>query len=220
MQRKSRFLFIYFVTLVALPAVLVSCASDSESGFSVPGARNAIYSTIYTEYFTIAEEYMNLGNYAKAITYYKLAMQNKTLNTPAYYGLGRAYAMNKNFSEAESVYENLLKKDPANRDLRLSFAYVVAMKGDTQKALSLYEKLLTDYPHDAEIQKNYIVLLYAANDYEEVSRQIQKFETEFGSDDKITAIKERLSSGSAAEEPDKQNQAVVSSSKQQLPDGE
>ena len=97
----------------------------------MPGESEIITTNISSEYFAIADEYLNLKNYQKAVQYYKLAMKNKSLNAAAYYKLARSYALAKDYESAEKCYTKLLSVDPENKDLQISLAYIKGMSGKT-----------------------------------------------------------------------------------------
>ena len=133
---------------------LFSC--QSEYSFRVPGENEIITTNISSEYFAIADEYLNLKNYQKAIQYYKLAMKNKSLNAAAYYKLARSYALAKDYESAEKCYEKLLSVDPENKDLQISLAYIKGMSGKTEEAASLYKELIAKFRKISKNQKNNI----------------------------------------------------------------
>ena len=145
-----------------IPAILVlgfsffSCASNE---LRVPGETELILKNISTEYYNIAEGYMDIKKYDKAAEYYKLAMRHKELNLPAYYKLARAYALAKNWDKASECYDELLKLDPENTMLKISIAYITAMSGNVDEGILQYKKLLEDNPYDQNLLESYVALL-------------------------------------------------------------
>ena len=71
----------------------------------VPGESQVKINNIYTEYYNIADSYMELEKYDKAIEFYSIALKNKTLFWSAYYKMGRAYALAKNFNKFPKNYK-------------------------------------------------------------------------------------------------------------------
>ncbi len=135
----------------------------------VPGETAVKIDNIYIEYYNIAENYMSMEKYDKAIEFYDLSMKNRTLYWSALYKKGRAYALAKDYKEARKVYNKLLKRDKTNTDLQVSIAYLYAMEGNYASSVNIYEYLCGKNPENAEILVNFINVLIAnnQNDYAE-----------------------------------------------------
>ena len=140
---------------------------------------NVVEKNIASEYYKIADAYVDFKKYDKAITYYKLSMREPSLKNAAYYKLGRTYALQGSFADAEKVFFNLLKLDENNQSLKVSLAYVYGKNGKIEKALELYSELLDSNPDDSEILVNYILLLITNNNLDEAQSQLLILEQKF-----------------------------------------
>lgn len=176
------------LTALISSLALYSCTTAS---LTVPGEDSERVSSIYREYYSIAQSYEDLKNYTKAITYYKMAMEDSDLKEAAYYKTGRCYAMAKDWANALNIYEDLLKKDPQNVTLILSNAYIHAMMGNLEEASSLYEKLLQT-EKDASLYKNYLSVLLAAEKYDRAKEILELFRTDFPADENIKLFSEKI----------------------------
>lgn len=183
---KNRIFFLVLFVIV----LFSSC--QSQNNITVPGEKQLILKNIYSEYFSIAESYMDLKKYDKAIIYYKKAMQNKSLKNAVDYKLARCYALNKNYSESQKIFEELLKKDPENKDLKLSLAYVLAMKGEVQKSLDLYLELETLFPDDSTIIENQISLYLFKEDLENSKQKVSLLKEKFTDNKNIASFEEKI----------------------------
>ena len=83
------------VILFFLPLFFSCGTANPLNGLRVPGERQILIKNISSEYFNIAEGYMDLKKYDKAAEYYKLAMGSKELKASACYKLARCYALSK-----------------------------------------------------------------------------------------------------------------------------
>jgi len=83
--------FVFFI----LPAFFFFSSCHTAIHVPVPGESQVKINNIYTEYYNIADSYMELEKYDKAIEFYSIALKNKTLFWSAYYKMGRAYALAK-----------------------------------------------------------------------------------------------------------------------------
>ena len=171
----KRFFVLTAFLIFSFSTVLTSCTSSS---LKIPGEDGVRVSSIYKEYFSIAQAYEEQKNYTKAVTYYKMAQNDKALKETAFYRTGRCYALSKDWDNALFYYNELLKKDPENTSLRLSVAYINAMKGELDAASKEYEALLADSV-DAAVYKNYISVLIAQKNGEKASELLERFTADF-----------------------------------------
>ena len=177
------------IAVILTVLLLFSCKSNT---VFVPGEEQVKTVNLYSEYYNLAEEYVKLENYSKAIELYKLAMNDKNLHNAAYYKIGRCLAIQKKYSEAEEVFNNILKKDPDNVAVKSSVAYLAAMKGNTKKACLLYKNLVTENPDNAELLVNYISVLTAHQDFESAKINLEYLEKKFPDNPNIPKLKESL----------------------------
>ena len=152
--RKSVLGVFLFGTIALLAG---GCAASG--GMLVPGQQKIILQNLAVEYYTVAEAYAGVQNYAKAAEYYQRAMRDKTLYLTAYYKLGRTYALAKDWDNALPIYEDLLSRDPENAELAASRAYIMAMSGNTDEAFRQYQDLIAKNPNEQSFLENYVALL-------------------------------------------------------------
>lgn len=178
-----------------IPAILVlgfsffSCASNE---LRVPGETELILKNISTEYYNIAEGYMDIKKYDKAAEYYKLAMRHKELNLPAYYKLARAYALAKNWDKASECYDELLKLDPENTMLKISIAYITVMSGNVDEGILQYKKLLEDNPYDQNLLESYVALLINVGRGEDAEESFFLLKEKFPDNKQLSSFAQQL----------------------------
>ena len=178
-----------------IPAIFVlgfsffSCASNE---LRVPGETELILKNISTEYYNIAEGYMDIKKYDKAAEYYKLAMRHKELNLPAYYKLARAYALAKNWDKASECYDELLKLDPENTMLKISIAYITAMSGNVDEGILQYKKLLEDNPYDQNLLESYVALLINVGRGEDAEESFFLLKEKFPDNKQLSSFAQQL----------------------------
>lgn len=177
---------LYFLLFAFL---FLACSSNK---IFVPGEKQEKVKNIYVEYYKLADEYLAKENYAKAIEYYNIALNEKSVHNLAYYKLGRAYALNKQYDKALVVFENILKTDENNVNLKSSIAYLVAMKGDSKKASSLYKDLVQQNPKDANLLVNYISILISIEDLETAKINLEYLTETFPDTPQIPSLKENF----------------------------
>ena len=166
-----------------------SCASNE---LRVPGETELILKNISTEYYNIAEGYMDIKKYDKAAEYYKLAMRHKELNLPAYYKLARAYALAKNWDKASECYDELLKLDPENTMLKISIAYITVMSGNVDEGILQYKKLLEDNPYDQNLLESYVALLINVGRGEDAEESFFLLKEKFPDNKQLSSLAQQL----------------------------
>lgn len=182
------------IFVLAVCALFFSCAS---SPVFLPGEKRAEIKNIYSEYFVLAQEHEQLKNYSKAIEFYKIAMNEKSLRDAAYYKLGRCCVLDKRYKEAESIFLNILEKDPGNVSVKSSLAYTAAQSGDTERACRLYSELVQENPYNADVLVNYISVLIACKDYETAKINLEFLEKKFPGTAQTEDLKKALESETA-----------------------
>ncbi|WP_187116191.1 tetratricopeptide repeat protein [Treponema pectinovorum] len=169
---------------------LYSC--QTSNAFKVPGETQIIAKNIASEYFAIAEGYMDLKKYDKAAQYYSLAMKNKSLRLSAYYKMARAYALARDYEKALSCYEDLIKLDPDNKDLALSLAYIKGMSGKIDESILMYKDLSQKYPNDSSVLENYITLLLYIGRTEDAEVQFYILAEKFPNNENLKNISDKI----------------------------
>lgn len=142
--------------IILICSLFISCAS---SGVKIPGQAQKEENNLYIEYINIADEYLSLEKYDKAIKYYELALVNKETYWTVYYKLARTYALKKDWKNSEKMYKTLLERDENNSIIKSSLAYIYAMNGNLQKSEDLYKSLLSENEYNEDFLTNYISVL-------------------------------------------------------------
>lgn len=153
-MKKNYFFSVVFVIVSSF--FFASCMSN---GLMVPGETDIILKNIATEYYGIAEAYMDVKKYDKAAEYYVLAMRNPELKRTASYKLARSYALAKNWDKAIECYTELLALDSENAMLKTSMAYITAMSGNVDDGILQYKELISENPFDQNLLESYVALL-------------------------------------------------------------
>lgn len=182
-----KFRFVLFFVVFAL--IFSSCKTSS---VMVPGEKNLRVQQMYSEYYSIAEEYVKLENYSKAIEFYEVAMKDKSLYDAAYYKIGQCYAKNKQYDKAYTVFDTILRKDPENKSLKNTLAYLTAMNGNVEQAAELYKQILASDPDNAEALVNYVSVLIILKDYETAKINLSYLEKKYPSTAQIAPLKDNL----------------------------
>ncbi|MCR4823190.1 MAG: tetratricopeptide repeat protein [Treponema sp.] len=173
--------------------IIFSLSACSSNGFLVPGEKKIILSNIATEYYNIAEGFMEIKNYSKAADYYKLAMRNEDLYLSSYYKLARSYALAKNWESATECYEKLLERDPENTMLKCSLAYITAMSGEVDKAILSYQDLIKANPYDENLLESYVALLINIGRGEDAEESFFLLKEKFPDNKQLTTFAQNLS---------------------------
>ena len=140
----------FFLAAVSILILLVSCAGTPKAGEKV------LVENLYTEYFNLAETYMELQKYDKALPLYKTASEVEDYYWISTYRMSKIYLSQNNWSKAMECYQELLKRDLDNTNLKESIAYCYAMNGNREKALSIYEELFNSGNTSEDILSNII----------------------------------------------------------------
>lgn len=174
-------------------AIFFSFNSCSSNGLLVPGETDIILKNLATEYYNLAEGYMEVKKYDKAAEYYLLSMRNEELYMTSYYKLARSYALAKNWEKAEECYKALLEKDPVNNQIKASLAYISAMSGNTDEAIIQYKKLIEDNPYDENLLESYVALLINVGRGEDAEKTFFVLKEKFPDNKQLTSFAQQLS---------------------------
>lgn len=145
MKNLFRLQFIF-----SLLVILVSCAGSPKPG------EMKLAQDLYAQYFDLAETYMELSKYDKALPLYETAREDQEFYWTSTYRMAKIYVNQKNWPKATVLYEELLKRDQNNSSLKESLAYCYAMSGNREKALSVYEELFKGGNTSEDILSNII----------------------------------------------------------------
>jgi tetratricopeptide (TPR) repeat protein len=173
--------------------LFLSCVSSSE--YFLPGEKEALISNINSEYYIIANEYMKLAKYDKAIFYFNEALDKGYKNPEdVELRLARCNALSGNYKKSVELYQGLLLKDSNNTLIKKSLAYVYFMEGNFVASQDIYEKLYKEHFYDSSISKNYIKVLLAQDKYEEATQIYSEFVINFPEDSELEQLKKLLTS--------------------------
>lgn len=177
-----------------------SCTSN---GIPVPGESRIILKNLATEYYTVAEGYLDIKNYTKAAEYYSRAMRNEDLYLTAYYKLARCYALAKDWDNAADAYTKLLELDGDNAMLKVSLAYITVMRGDTDEGIIQYKELLLQNPYDENLLESYVMLLINVGRGEDAEQSFFVLKEKFPDNKQITSFAQQLADIVDNFDPDK-----------------
>ena len=173
---------------LASSLIFSSCAS-----FRLPGEERAILKNLSVEYYNIAEGYVGIKNYIKAIEYYKLAMRNPEVEQGAFYKLSRAYALSGDWESALECYGKMLERDPGNENLKVSVAYITAMNGDTHRAIELFRELNSEKPYSEQVLESYAALLLFVGRAEDAQEPVLELRKNFPDNKRLAEFEKQLS---------------------------
>lgn len=194
----KKFLSIFFIVETIF---LYSCSST----IPVPGESKIVMKNIAIEYANIADGYMDIKNYDKAIEYYKLSLKNKEVYLSSYYKLARAYALGKHYDEAIDIYSEFLSADPENTSLKLSLAYIYASSGKVDEAILSYKELMQSNPYDEAILENFITLLLNIERAEDAEEYFYVMKEKFPDNSQINSFAQKISELIENFDPEKKN---------------
>ncbi len=179
----------YCVPVSAAVLLLLSCATG------IPGEQKLILENLASEYYALAEGYMGLSNYPKAIEYYEKMMRHPDFAGTARFRLARAYGLSGDWNKAAQLYEELLEEYPGNIYLKSAYAYVIANNGRKQEALEMYRSLADENEHDIDLLKNYITLCVVTEDFARAREGLGLLEERFPGDAAAAEMEKRISDG-------------------------
>ena len=189
------------IFLLSLGTSFFTCCAAS-GGVLVPGQSRLILQNLAVEYYNVAEAYLGVKNYTKAIEYYKLAMRDENLYYQAYYKLGRAYALSGDWKNALPVYRALLERDPENSELEASIAYINAMSGNVDEAFLQYQALLEKHPNNQPFLENYLSLLVDCGRGELAERHYFLLKEKFPDSKLVSSLATRIAEMTDNTDPD------------------
>jgi tetratricopeptide (TPR) repeat protein len=150
-----------------LPAVLLAAALTGGCAGSIRGPQLA------AEYYNLGNGYYELGDYPKAIGYFRKALQLDAKNARVRFNLALALVKANQAEEARLLLEQLRGLDPENLGLLEALAFVYQIEGNTAEAESLYRHVLDRSPGSATARYNLAVLLEQLGRPEEALQQLE-----------------------------------------------
>lgn len=119
-------------------------------------------------------EYLNDGNYTKAILFFEKIHNQFPKNTTAQICLGRAIGLNGNPKEAQEIFEKLKKEEPKNLEIALNYAESLLWGKSFKKAFYHYKQLIKADPNNFACLLGYANTLTNLKRHKEASDYIQK----------------------------------------------
>lgn len=104
----------------------------------------------YKAYFSIGQAYMAKKDRARAIEYFRRAVEMQPGFVPAQFHLGVMCAEAGQTEEAKAALEFVLSREPAHAEACECLANLYVREGHSAKAIALYERLLEENP-DCEV---------------------------------------------------------------------
>lgn len=109
------------------------------------GVSNDVSKQIQAEYyFTEAEKFYILEDYAKALAMFQKSLEIDPQNAAAYYKKAQIELENDNFNDAEKDINRALELDPQNKYYYLLKIDILQRKGDLDKVAEIYEILISN----------------------------------------------------------------------------
>lgn len=135
------------------------------------------------EYYTLAEGYVEIAKYDKAIPYYQKAARRKEYRNAAEFGLARAYALSGKWGDSFALLARLHGLDPDNTLVSTAYAFTLVNVGKIDEALGLYASLCAARGDDSVLARDYAELLFLAGRYEETGYEIVWIKSQFPDSD-------------------------------------
>lgn len=161
-----------FVFLLTLP--FISCIT-----------KTTVMKEVYSEYYTLAEQYYTARNYAKALDFYTRAKGNSELENMCDYKIATTYVQMGDYTSSAQLFSLLLQKDPDNASIMSSLAYVYGKNGSYDKAILLYETILGKYIYDTVSVKNLIILYNHIGNKEKARLLADEYAQKFPQDTQV-----------------------------------
>jgi tetratricopeptide (TPR) repeat protein len=136
----------------------------------VSGARGSVAS----DYYNIANAYVQLGQYDKAIQYYQDALRADPTLVKADFNLAVALARLKRTEESIAVLKRLLLNDPRNTQIMATMGWVYHQAGRDGDALEQYDAVLLLSPADQDALYNSGILLWKVDRRGEALERFRK----------------------------------------------
>lgn len=105
-------------------------------------------------YAALGGLYRDVGKYAEAIRYLKIAQNIEPDNFLATTGLARTYDLTNETEKAELLYVEFIKKYPKNCKAYLEYGYFLMRKGRYIDAINNYELVLSLIPDNSVVLNN------------------------------------------------------------------
>lgn len=110
-------------------------------------------------------EYVDAGNYDKAIATYQQAATIDRDNARIFSGLGYLYTLQENFAAAQRSYQRAISLEPDNPSFYYALGYSLAQTGDNDNAIRAYYRATKLAPLELKYHQALAVVLLRDQDY-------------------------------------------------------
>ena len=128
--------------------------------------------SLAADYYNVANSYVDLGQYDKAIERYQDELRLDPTLAKANYNLALAYAHLKRTDDAVTILKRLLQNDPENTQFLSTLGWAYHLGGKDEEALAQYSAVLTLSPADVNALYNSGIILWKMK---KESEALQKF---------------------------------------------
>ena len=98
--------------------------------------------------FRVAQSYLNMSRYDKAIPILEDLLQRHPANRSYYQTLLRAYLTVANVNAADSLVQEMLRRNPGDVLLQVDHAMVLYRKDRKEEAMAIWKRVLKEHPRD------------------------------------------------------------------------
>jgi len=120
--------------------------------------------------------YLNIGNFEKAISDYKKALEIEPTHADAYWGLGNIYYLKGEYKKSISEYSTALKFKPDEPGIYYNRGLAYLKIGEIDKAISDWNSVLELNPFDIESYRNRAYAFFIKKDYKKALQDIKKIQ--------------------------------------------
>jgi tetratricopeptide (TPR) repeat protein len=136
------------LALAAFALLAMGCATDTRA------------KGIAAEYHNIANAYVEMGQYEKAIPYYQEALRADPSMVKADFNLALALGHMKRTAEAEAILKKLLAGDPQNTEVLSTLGWIYHAGGRDEEALAQYDAAIALSPRNEDALYNSGIILW------------------------------------------------------------
>lgn len=123
---------------------------------------------------TLADLYVNQGDYKKANSIYSELEENYGIGTSTTISYINSLVNSNNLTEALTKARSLVDLYPNEISYRSVLAEIYKINGDTEKAMEVYTSLIDSYPDSPEVQLSLCDFLLSQNKFEDLSSLLNK----------------------------------------------
>lgn len=113
-----------------------------ENGLTLWSSQKDAYPEFHRGYYGIGLHYYNLGDYPKAISYYKQCINRNPANVKALNNLGNSYQHQNNPDSAYYYYQRLLEVDTNYANVYVNLGNIYLRRQDFDKSIQSYKKAI------------------------------------------------------------------------------